>query len=112
MFAKLALLALATAAIASPLERRNAPPASSCTTGTVDCCNSVESAGGPTASKLLALLGVVVQDVNVLVGITCTPITVIGAGSGASCSSQAVCCDNDSFHGVVAIGCTPVDLSL
>ena len=84
MFSKLALLALATVAIASPLETRNAPPASSCSTAPVQCCQSTEAAGGPTASKLLALLGVVVQDLNVIVGITCTPISVVGVGSGAS----------------------------
>lgn len=51
-----------------------------CTTGPIQCCNSVDKAGSDAVSKILALLGVVVQDLNVLVGITCSPITVIGAG--------------------------------
>jgi hypothetical protein len=59
-------------------------------------CNSVQAASSDAASKLLGLLGVVVQDLNVLVGITCTPITVIGAG-GNSCSTQTVCCENNNF---------------
>ncbi|TFK31007.1 hydrophobin [Crucibulum laeve] len=108
-----ATLALATLAAATPTRRTGGSPipASQCTTGPVQCCNSTEAASGPTASKLLGLLGVVVQDLNVIVGITCTPITVIGVG-GDSCTSQAVCCEDNSFHGVVAVGCTPVNLSL
>ncbi|TFK32936.1 fungal hydrophobin [Crucibulum laeve] len=86
-------------------------PASQCTTGPVQCCNSVEKASSASVSKLLGLLGIVVDDVNALVGVTCSPITVIGAG-GNSCSAQSVCCSNNSFNGVVALGCTPVNLNL
>ncbi|THU91485.1 hypothetical protein K435DRAFT_674080, partial [Dendrothele bispora CBS 962.96] len=57
------------------------------------------------------LLGIVVQDVNALVGVTCSPISVIGVG-GDSCSANPVCCENNSFNGIVALGCVPVDLSL
>ncbi|TFK32947.1 hydrophobin, partial [Crucibulum laeve] len=71
--------------------------------------NSTGKASDASISKLLGLLGVVVQDVNALVGVTCTPITVIGAGSN-SCSAQTVCCTNNSFNGVVALGCSPISL--
>lgn len=99
MFAKLstALLALPLLAVATPwgsptttspvtttvTVTATATPTSvsQCTTGSVQCCNSVESASDPAASLLLGLLGVVVQGVDVLVGITCTPIDVIGVGS-------------------------------
>jgi len=106
MFSQLAVLALAAlsaSALTTP-ERRQA----TCSTGPVQCCNSVQPAGSPAASNLLALVGVVVQDVNVAVGITCTPITVIGGGAAGSCSQQSVCCEDNSFEGVIAIGCTPV----
>ncbi|TDL24350.1 fungal hydrophobin, partial [Rickenella mellea] len=88
------------------------PPASQCNTAPVQCCNSVQPAGSSAVSKILALLGVVVQDVNVPVGLTCSPITAVGVGSGASCNNQAVCCENNSFNGIVAIGCTPVNIAL
>ncbi|KAI0750516.1 fungal hydrophobin-domain-containing protein [Fomes fomentarius] len=55
-------------------------------------------------------LGITVQDVNALVGLTCTPITVIGVGSGSSCSANTVCCDDTSHGGLVDIGCLPVTL--
>ena len=43
--------------------------AQSCNQGSVQCCNSVVSASTPAASTLLAAFGIVVQDVNVSVGI-------------------------------------------
>ncbi|THU91474.1 fungal hydrophobin [Dendrothele bispora CBS 962.96] len=110
-FTLLASLAtLATLAVATPT-RRGGEPASQCNTAPVQCCDSVQSADSPAASSLLALLGIVVQDVTIPVGITCSPISVIGVG-GDSCSANPVCCEDNSFKGVVALGCVPVDLSL
>ncbi|PBK98610.1 hypothetical protein ARMGADRAFT_584951 [Armillaria gallica] len=60
---------------------------------------------------LLGLLGVVLSDVTALVGITCTPITIVGVGSTA-CSQQTVCCQNNTFNGLIAIGCVPINISL
>ncbi|KAE9407605.1 hydrophobin 2 [Gymnopus androsaceus JB14] len=99
--------ALATLAIATPTLRNE--PASSCSTGDLQCCETTESATDPTAAGLLALLGIVVQGVDVLVGLSCDPITVIGA-AGGSCSAQAVCCSDNSHGGLISIGCLPVTL--
>ena len=55
-----------------------------CSTGPIQCCNSVKSASDPATSLLLGLLDVVVQGVDVLVGLDCSPITVIGVGAGSS----------------------------
>ncbi|KAL1947096.1 hypothetical protein VTO73DRAFT_14057 [Trametes versicolor] len=82
----------------------------SCSTGPIQCCQSTETAGSAAVSTLLGLLGIVVQDANVLVGVTCSPITVVGVGSGGSCSAQAVCCSDNSHGGLVSIGCVPVTL--
>ncbi|KAL1947115.1 hypothetical protein VTO73DRAFT_14076 [Trametes versicolor] len=105
----LAISALPLLAAATPLEARNAP-AASCSTGAIQCCASTEKASAPSAAKLLGLLGVVVQDVDVLVGLTCSPITVIGVGSGSSCSASTVCCEDNSHGGLISIGCVPVSL--
>ncbi|KIJ43469.1 hypothetical protein M422DRAFT_122543, partial [Sphaerobolus stellatus SS14] len=78
-------------------------PISQCNTGDAQCCNSATSATDPAAAGVLALLGVVVQGVDVLVGLGCTPITVIGAGGGANCAQQPVCCENNNFNGLVSI---------
>ncbi|KDQ62777.1 hypothetical protein JAAARDRAFT_87356, partial [Jaapia argillacea MUCL 33604] len=97
--------ALAILAVATPTE-----PASSCTTGPIQCCNTVESASSPAAAGILASIGVVVQDVTALVGLTCSPITAIGVGSGSSCSASPVCCTDNSWGGLISIGCVPVTL--
>ncbi|KAJ3861746.1 MAG: hydrophobin 2 [Lentinula lateritia] len=99
--------ALATLAVATPAPRDE--PASSCSTGPIQCCNSVQSASSDPITTILGLLGIVLQDLNVDVGLTCSPITVIGA-SGSSCSAQAVCCEDNSHGGLISIGCVPVSL--
>ncbi|KDR79959.1 hypothetical protein GALMADRAFT_242126 [Galerina marginata CBS 339.88] len=105
----LALVTLAAATVA-PV-RRNDAPASQCNTGDLQCCTSAQSASSTPVASLLALLGIDVGSVTGLVGLTCSPITVIG-GAGNSCSAQPVCCTNNSFNGIVALGCTPVNLNL
>ena len=75
MFSKLAIISsLAILAVATPTP--NDTPASSCTTGPIQCCQTTTTAGAPAAAAIIALLGIVVQDLNVPVGLTCDPITV------------------------------------
>ncbi|PIL35284.1 hypothetical protein GSI_02009 [Ganoderma sinense ZZ0214-1] len=98
---------------ASPA-RRSQPsgsPGSTCSTGPVQCCNKVGTASDPIVSLLLGLLGIVLGDPSVLVGVTCSPITVIGVGGSNSCSAQTVCCENNSHGGLISIGCVPTLLS-
>ncbi|KAH6904338.1 hydrophobin-251 [Coprinopsis sp. MPI-PUGE-AT-0042] len=96
------LAALAVAAIAAPTDPTTTP-APSCETGP-------HPADDPSTAVLLGLLGIVLQDLNVIVGVTCSPISVIGV-PGNSCSGQTVCCSDNSFKGVVAIGCTPININ-
>ncbi|KAK0436415.1 fungal hydrophobin [Armillaria borealis] len=86
-------------------------PASSCSSSNLQCCNSLQSSSSNAVSALLGLLGVVLNDVTALVGITCTPITIVGVGS-TSCNEQTVCCQNNTFNGIIAIGCVPINISL
>ncbi|KAL4245050.1 Hydrophobin [Abortiporus biennis] len=79
-----------------------------CNTGPVQCCNSVQPAGGKDASTLLGSLGIVLQDLNVPVGLTCSPIL----GSGANCAQTPVCCENNNFNGLINIGCSPINIAL
>ncbi|CDO71947.1 hypothetical protein BN946_scf184940.g94 [Trametes cinnabarina] len=106
----LAISALPLLAAATPLETRGGGSGSgSCSTGTLQCCGSTEEASSPAAAKLLGLLGIVLQDVDVLLGLDCSAITVVGVGSGSGCSAQTVCCE-DTSNSLVSIGCLPVDL--
>jgi len=117
MFAKVALVALASSALAAATTtiscsppKPTPEPISQCNTGDAQCCTSTTQATSPAATNLLGLLGIVVQGVDVLVGLGCTPITVIGIGQGANCAQQPVCCQNNEFKGLINIGCTPISL--
>jgi hypothetical protein len=59
--------------------------------------NSLVSSDTPGFTQILALVGVNAQGFTGQAGLTCSPITVIGAGSGSQCSTQPVCCENNNF---------------
>ncbi|KDQ62761.1 hypothetical protein JAAARDRAFT_122109 [Jaapia argillacea MUCL 33604] len=109
-FATLFAYIFLAAAYPTQSSPRTSEPASQCTTGPIQCCQSVSTAGAEPAAALLGLLDVVVQDLNVLVGVTCSPITVVGVGDGSSCIAHPVCCTDNSYGGLVSIGCVPVEL--
>ncbi|PFH47024.1 hypothetical protein AMATHDRAFT_153138 [Amanita thiersii Skay4041] len=110
--AALFFLASTVAATAVPRnDPHNQQPTESCSTGSLQCCNSVQDSLDLSLTSLLGLLGVVVGDLTGLVGVTCSPITVVGTGT-SSCSAQTVCCTNTSFNGLVALGCTPININL
>ncbi|KAI0701320.1 hydrophobin [Cytidiella melzeri] len=107
MFTRLAIftaLVLPTLAAATPVAR------ASCDTGSIQCCQSTESASSASGTALLKSIGVVVTDPDVLLGLTCSPISVIGVGSGTACDASPVCCENNSFGSLVSIGCVPVSI--
>ncbi|KAF9005095.1 fungal hydrophobin-domain-containing protein [Cyathus striatus] len=103
-----ALFALPLLAAASAIPRDG-----QCSTGAIQCCNETQSSTNLSnpVTALLGLLGVVVGDITALVGLNCSPISVIGVG-GNSCTAQPVCCTNNSFNGLIALGCTPININL
>ncbi|KAI0746821.1 fungal hydrophobin [Daedaleopsis nitida] len=103
MFSRLAVASL----FALPLLA--AASSGSCSTGPVQCCQSVESSNSAVVSTILKSLGVDLQGVVAQVGLQCSPISVVGAG-GSTCKAQSVCCENNNVGGAVSIGCAPVSL--
>ena len=126
LFLCLACAASASAHPAAAASRAAAKPsattkpsqsAAACNTGSIQCCNALQSvspppsispshpeadwyplqAGAPGISVILGLLGIKVGDANAIVGFGCAPLTVGGAGAGASCAAQPVCCTGNSF---------------
>ncbi len=97
MFAKLtstvvafAILAVATAAPnntpSAPAAPAPSAPASGgdCSTGALQCCQSVESGSSAAVAPILAALGIVLQDVNIPVGLSCSGIAGVGVGGSDS----------------------------
>jgi len=62
--------------------RRSSPSgiSNSCNTGPVQCCDSVTSANNPAANLILSLLGLNIPG-STAVGLTCSPLSVVGVGS-------------------------------
>lgn len=56
---------------------------------------------------MLGLLGIVLDDTNIVLGLQCSPISILGAGLGGSCANQAVCCQDNS-HVCVTLLLVPV----
>ncbi|KAI0826597.1 fungal hydrophobin [Trametes gibbosa] len=96
-------LAAATAVGATAIPRGSG----SCNTGPLQCCNNFTKASDEGTKTLLDFLNIV-TELDALVGLTCTPINVVG--SSETCSSAPVCCENNAWGGLVSIGCVPVSL--
>ncbi|KAE9407597.1 fungal hydrophobin, partial [Gymnopus androsaceus JB14] len=87
--------------------KRSSPSGSptSCSTGSLQCCDSTGTVLDPVIALLLETLGVALPAADVLIGVTCDPIGIVVGSS--SCSAQTVCCTDNSFGGVISIGCIP-----
>ncbi|KAJ7834352.1 fungal hydrophobin [Mycena olivaceomarginata] len=70
------------------------------------CCNSIESSSSSAASLVAAVVGLDLTGLNVPVGLSCSPITVIGN----NCGGTEVVCDapQNSWGGLIAINCIPI----
>jgi len=96
----------------------SAPPAptgsgggvSQCNTGNTYCCNEVTTS--QEANVLLGLLGIVLGPIQGLVGVECSPLDIVGIGSGSCNASPACCTGNTAAGGLVNIGCLPINLNL
>ncbi|KLO09590.1 hydrophobin-domain-containing protein [Schizopora paradoxa] len=88
-----------------------ATPLSQCAASAVQCCETTSTTSDPITSLLVGLLDIVIEGLNVPIGINCSPPTVVGAGS-TSCNVEPLCCENNTFNGLIAIGCVPIIINL
>ncbi|KAF8154960.1 fungal hydrophobin-domain-containing protein [Crassisporium funariophilum] len=111
MFSKIALFAAASMAVFVAAAPTPGGIQNSCNTGPVQCCNSTMDGESEQFNAITALLGIVTGPVTGQVGVNCTPLTVVGLGSGASCTQQPVCCEGNNFNGLIVIGCSPTNIN-
>ncbi|KAL0579505.1 hypothetical protein V5O48_002489 [Marasmius crinis-equi] len=115
LFSKLfALSAMTTLAAATAITKRGGgggggDSGSSGSCPAVQCCKTVTKASDPAAAGIIGLLGIVINDLNVGVGLNCSPITIIGGGNGA-CSSTTVYCEDNSHGNLISLGCLPITI--
>ncbi|KAJ7898582.1 fungal hydrophobin [Mycena olivaceomarginata] len=106
MFSKLSVVAasvLITLAAAIP---NGTPPVTPPTSP--QCCASVVSSLSGAASAVAALVGLDLTGLDVPIGLSCSPITVVGN----NCGSTTVNCDapEKEWGGLIAINCLPITL--
>ncbi|KAF7761695.1 fungal hydrophobin [Agaricus bisporus var. burnettii] len=115
MYSKLALFVLSAFALGvvaadEPAAAPAPPPPvinnSQCDVGKIQCCQSMQDAKSSAVQTLAHSLGIDLGGVTGLVGLTCN---VLG---GSSCTAQPVCCDKNHFGGLIAVGCSPVNVSV
>ncbi|KAF8145377.1 hypothetical protein K438DRAFT_1991907 [Mycena galopus ATCC 62051] len=72
------------------------------------CCASVVPASSSAASLVAAVLGLDLSGILVDVGLSCSPITVLGN----NCGGTTVTCDSpeQEWNGLIAINCIPITL--
>ncbi|KAF9263150.1 hypothetical protein L218DRAFT_807045, partial [Marasmius fiardii PR-910] len=75
------ILAGTSLAVSTSIDRRSTTALDSRDLG-VWCCQQAVSANDPSISPLLGLLGITGGDYTGLAGLNCSPMTVIGGGSG------------------------------
>ncbi|KAI0682238.1 fungal hydrophobin [Earliella scabrosa] len=103
-----AALGLPLLAAATPIELEARQQ--SCSTGSIQCCQQTVDSKSASGGLILGLLGILLGDVTALLGLNCSPITVIGVGTGNACSANTVCCSNNNVGGLISIGCLPITL--
>ncbi|KAF7305695.1 Hydrophobin 2 [Mycena chlorophos] len=72
------------------------------------CCDSVVSPPARWVSLVAALVGLDLSGLNVPIGLSCSPITIIGN----NCGGTVVNCDSPTVedHNLIAINCLPITL--
>ncbi|KAG6902394.1 hypothetical protein C0995_000599 [Termitomyces sp. Mi166 len=103
-------------------------PESLCPPGKSKCCEALERSDHSLVGNILALLGVTLEAVEGLVyaftirffkelflipssGIQCVPIDINGIGQN-ECHYEPVCCSGQDIEGLIAMGCSPININL
>ncbi|KAJ7620034.1 hypothetical protein B0H17DRAFT_1209543 [Mycena rosella] len=83
------------------------PPPVTCPTSP-RCCNSVLSSTDAAVSTVAALVGLDLTGITVPIGLSCSPITILGN----NCGGTTVVCDapQSSWGTLIAINCIPITL--
>jgi len=107
-FSAVALAGLVTA-VPTDLEARQV---TQCNTGSMQCCTTTMESSTTFVNELYGFLGLPIPTTGgSQVGLSCSPVTVGGTGSGSACTQQPVCCAGNVFNGVINVGCSPITIN-
>ncbi|KAK7039805.1 hydrophobin 2 [Favolaschia claudopus] len=108
MFSKLSVVVAAVLITLAAAMPNGTPPPPVTPPTSNQCCASVVPASDKSASLVAAVLGLDLSGILVDVGLSCSPITVIGN----NCGGTTVTCDapEKEWGGLIAINCIPITL--
>ncbi|KAJ7659076.1 hypothetical protein DFH06DRAFT_435996 [Mycena polygramma] len=106
MFSKLSVVitsVLITLAAAIP---NGTPPPPVTPPTSPQCCSSVQDSSSSAVSAVAAALGLDLTGIDVPIGLSCSPITVVGN----NCGGTTVNCDAPlkEWGGLIAVNCLPI----
>ncbi|KAJ7176362.1 hydrophobin [Mycena crocata] len=106
MFSKLSVVVTSVLITLAATIPTTTPPVS--TPDSPQCCSSVVPSSSSAASIVAALVGLDLTGLVVDVGLSCSPITVIGN----NCGGTTVTCEapEKEWGGLIAINCIPITL--
>ncbi|KAJ6472544.1 hydrophobin [Mycena sanguinolenta] len=108
MFSKLSLATVSVLLTLAAAIPNGTPPPPVTPPTSNQCCASVVPASNGAASLVAAILGLDLSGILVDVGLSCSPITVLGN----NCGGTTVTCDapEKEWGGLIAINCIPITL--
>ncbi|KZT62042.1 hypothetical protein CALCODRAFT_490606 [Calocera cornea HHB12733] len=97
-----------TAAAVVPAKRN---PVGDCNVAGQHCCNTTVSHNSTSASVIAGLLGSsLMPGDNLMMGLDCTPLAPL-LSAGGQCTATTVCCSGDqTYNGLINVGCSPFEL--
>ncbi|KAJ7842343.1 fungal hydrophobin [Mycena olivaceomarginata] len=108
MFSKLSVVVVSVLITLAAAMPNGTPPPPVTPPTSPQCCASTVPASSSAASAVAALVGLDLTGLLVDVGLSCSPITVIGN----NCGGTTVTCDapEKEWGGLIAINCIPITL--
>ncbi|KAJ6518228.1 fungal hydrophobin [Mycena vitilis] len=109
MFSKLSVVVVSVLITLAAAMPGGSPPPPVTPPTSPQCCDSVQSSSSSSAvAAVAALLGLDLSGLDVPIGLSCSPITVIGN----NCGGTTVNCDapEEEWGGLIAINCLPITL--
>ncbi|KAJ7663294.1 hydrophobin 2 [Mycena polygramma] len=106
MFSKLSIVVASVLITLAAARPNGVPPPPVTPPTSAQCCSSVVPPTSSAASAVAALVGLDLSGIDVPVGLSCAPITVVGD----NCGGTSVTCDapEAEWAGLIAINCIPI----
>ncbi|KAF9007121.1 hypothetical protein BDQ17DRAFT_1423197 [Cyathus striatus] len=107
-------LSLVTVTLATVVAAIPTGGGNNCNIESQQCCDSVQQAGSYNTQSLqaLGLLGIPLVASTSLLALPALLSAFLQFKAIPGSSAQPVCCSNNNFNGVVALGCTPINVNL